>query len=128
VSNVCHAGRVGLGRHGWRRFLYGPPPGGIGVGRTRGALWIAPAVPRRFRVMKVFDARPPADNRAARQGARLFETLPNEFFVEPPSVPYVFYTPTGLQCRVIVFTGRIPHRPGLLKAVEGAVTEARHLH
>jgi len=128
VHKLVHACTLGLGSNRWRRFYYDPPPGWIGVGRTRGALWIAPAVPRRFMVMKVFDARPPADNRAARQGARLFETLPNEFFVEPPSVPYVFYTPTGLQCRVIVFTGRIPNRPGLLKAVEGAVTEARYVY
>src|SRR5262249_61835166 len=60
--------------------------------------------------------------------ARVVATPSNKRSAEPARVPCVCYTPTGLQCRVIVFTGRIPNRPGLLKAVEGAVTEARYVY
>jgi len=126
VRKLTHAYTLGLGSNRWRRFYYEPPPGWTGVARTRAALWIAPICPRQYQVMKVFDARPPSDNRAARHGARLFETLPQEFFDEPPTVPFVFYTPSGLHCRVIVFTGRVPNRGGTIRAIEGTVMEARY--
>ncbi len=128
VEKLTHAYTLGLGSNRWRRFYYEPPPGWIGVARTRATLWIAPTAPRPYQAMKAFDARPPADNRAARQGARLFETLPQEFFVAPPSGPFVFYTPTGLQCRVLVFAGRVPNRPGTMNAIEGTVIEPRYIY
>jgi hypothetical protein len=34
------------------------------VARAQNALWIAPGCPRKYQVMRVFDARPPADHRS----------------------------------------------------------------
>jgi hypothetical protein len=128
VQKLTYAYTLGLGSNRWRRFYYEAPPGWIGVARTRATVWIAPSCPRQYQVMKVFDARPPSDNLAARQGARIFETLPHEFFREPSSVPFIFFTPAGLQCRVIVFTGQVPNRRSPIKAIEGTVMEARYIY
>ena len=128
VLKLTYALTMGLGSNRWRPFYYEPPPGWIGLARTRGALWMSPRVPRQYQVLKVFDARPESDHRAARHGARIFETLPVEFFRDPPSVPFVFYTPAGLQCRVMVFAGQVPNRRSPIRAVEGAVVDARYLY
>lgn len=127
VTELVYTTTLGLGATRWRPFYYQPPAGWSGIARQRGALWISPSCPRRYQVMRVFDARPPADHRA-RGGARMFETLPPEFFVEPAKGPVEFYTADDLPCRVSVFTGKVPNRPGEITALEGTLVQERYIY
>lgn len=128
VRNLIYGFTLGLGSFRWRRFYYEAPPGWSGIGRAMDTLWISPRCPREYQIMKVFAARPAAENRRARQGARLFETLPHEFFVEPRKGPITFETPQGLACEVTVFTGRVGDRPGTIKAIEGTISKNGYVY
>jgi hypothetical protein len=128
VHKLTFGYTMGLGTNRWRRYYYTPPAGWTGVARGRDTLWISPRCPREYQIMKIFDARPPGDSLAARQGARLYETLPQEFFVEPPIGPIEFETRGGLRCQVIVFSGRVPNRPATIKAIEGTAADSRYIY
>jgi hypothetical protein len=128
VHRLTFGYTMGLGTNRWRRYYYAPPAGWSGVARGRDTLWISPRCPREYQIMKVFDARPPGDSLAARQGARLYETLPQEFFVEPPIGPIEFETRGGLRCQVRVFTGRVPNRPAAIRAIEGTASDSRYIY
>lgn len=128
ARNLTYGFTLGLGNFRWRRFYYEAPPGWSGIGRSWDSFWISPRCPLEYQVMRVFAARPVAENRRARQGARLFETLGHEFFEEPRKGPITFHTPQGLSCEVTVFTGKAPNRAGTIKAIEGTVTERGYLY
>lgn len=120
VHQLTYGTTLGLARERWRRFYYEVPPGWTGVARARGTVWVGPQMPGKYQVLRIFDARPESEH-AAQHGARMFETLPSEFFTEPPKGPVTFYTADEVPCRVSVFTGRVPNRPGVLKALEGTL-------
>lgn len=111
---------LGLGAGRWRRFYYEPPPGWIGVVRPRGTLWIAPECGRYHQVMRVFDARPPADHELL-HGTRMFETLPLEFYREPPKGPVSYWTANDLECLVSVYRAKLPNRTSMMAVLDGTI-------
>ncbi|MCE9573763.1 MAG: hypothetical protein K8W52_11465, partial [Deltaproteobacteria bacterium] len=120
THELTFAATLGLGAGRWRRFYYEPPPGWTAVARHRGALWISPACPRHYQVMRVFDARPPADNERP-HGARMFETLSAEFDREPSKGPVSYWTADELECRVSVYSAQLPNRAAPLKVLDGVI-------
>lgn len=111
---------LGLGVGRWRRFYFEPPAGWMGVARPRSSLWIAPECARQHQVMRVFDARPPADH-ALLHGARMFETLPIEFYREPPKGPVSYWTANDLECLVSVYRAKLPNRTSELAVLDGTI-------
>ncbi len=120
VHELTYATTLGLGAGRWRRFYYEPPPGWNGVARRRGAMWISPACPRHYQVMRVFDARPPAEHQHL-HGARMFETLPVEFFREAPKGPVSYWTADELECQVTVYSAQLPTRTAPVKVLDGII-------
>lgn len=120
VHELAYSTTLGLGAGRWRRFYFEPPPGWAGIARPRSSLWLSPDHPRRHQVMRVFDARPPLDHERP-YGARMFETLSQEFFREPPKGPAVYYTADDLECRVFVYTAQLPNRREPIRALEGTI-------
>jgi hypothetical protein len=127
VHELTYSTTLGLGAGRWRRFFYEPPPGWVGVARPRGALWISPSCPRVYQVMRVFDARPPADHELL-HGARMFETLPLEFYREPPKGPVSYWTTDDLECRVSVYTGRLPNRTEPIRILDGTIVTETYIY
>jgi len=127
VRELTYATTLGLGTGRWRRFYYEPPAEWTGVARPRGALWISPSCPRHHQVMRVFDARPPADH-ADLHGARMFETLPMEFYREQPKGPVSYWTAEDLECQVTVYSARLPNRPGKLAVLDGTILTTDYVY
>ena len=127
VEELARSATLGLGPGRWRPYYYEPPPGWTGIARPHATLWLAPATPRRHHVMRVFDARPPRDHEAA-HGLRMFETLPQEFFREPPKGPAIYYTADDLECRVFVHSAQLPLRAEPLKVLEGMIVSERYVY
>ncbi len=120
VRELAYSTTLGLGRGRWRRFYYEPPPGWVGVPRPRGAMWISPACPVHHQLMRVFDARPPADHESV-HGARMYETLPMEFYRQPPKGPVSYWTADDLECQVVVHTAWLPNRVEPIRVLDGII-------
>jgi len=120
VRELTYSTTLGLGAGRWRRFYYEPPAGWVGVARPRGAMWISPACPGHHQLMRVFDARPPADHESV-HGARVFETLPVEFYRLPPKGPVSYWTADELECTVSVYTAYLPNRAEPLRVLDGII-------
>jgi len=127
VRELTYATTLGLGAGRWRRFYYEPPSEWTGIARNRGALWISPACPRHHQVMRVFDARPPADHELL-HGARMFETLPIEFYREQPKGPVSYWTADDLECQVTVYTAQLPNRIGKLAVLDGIIMTTDYVY
>jgi hypothetical protein len=99
TSGLAHRHELGLGRDRTRRFLYEPPAGWTGVSRGRETLWISPANPRRFELVRVYDARP------LRSRGRLHDEL-----AEAPRSSRNFRTRDGLPGDIATWTDTMPER------------------
>ena len=127
VDELALSTTLGLGQGRWRPYYYEAPPDWIGIARPHASLWLAPVTPRHYQVMRVFDARPPRDHEAA-HGLRMFETLPQELFREPPKGPAIYYTADDLECRVFVHTAQLAQRAEPLKVLEGVIVSERYVY
>lgn len=127
LRELTYSTTLGLGAGRWRRFYYEPPPGWIGVARPRSAMWISPACPRHHQLMRVFDARPPADHESA-HGARIYETLPMEFYRQPPKGPVSYWTAEELECQVVVHTAWLPNRVEPIRVLDGIIKTDEYVY
>lgn len=118
---------MGLGAGRWRRFYYEPPAGWTGIARPRGSLWIPPTCARYHQVMRVFDARPPGDHELL-HGARMFETLPIEFYREPPKGPVSYWTANDLECQVSVYRATLPNRTSPMAVLDGTIITEPYIY